>query len=74
MPQSPARSNDSVVADVLAAETCHQDVERARLRAFEEKSDRTPTIRGYSIYHRPHMAHAGKAPLTPLNNVPRKYS
>jgi transposase InsO family protein len=25
-------------------------------------------------YHRPHMAHAGRAPITAVNNVPRKHS
>jgi len=51
--------------------------EWAYARAYETNTSRTEELERwlhYYNYHRPHMAHAGRAPITVLNNVPRKHN
>jgi transposase InsO family protein len=51
--------------------------EWAYARAYTSNASRTEELEAWLHhynYHRPHMAHAGRAPITVLNNVPRNYS
>jgi len=51
--------------------------EWAYARAYETNDSRTAELERWLHhynYHRPHMAHAGRSPITVLNNVPRKHS
>jgi transposase InsO family protein len=51
--------------------------EWAYARPYETNASRTEELERWLHhynYHRPHMAHAGRAPITALNNVPRKHS
>jgi transposase InsO family protein len=51
--------------------------EWAYARAYESNASRTAELERWLHhynYHRPHMAHAGRAPITILNNVPRKHT
>jgi len=51
--------------------------EWAYARAYESNASRTQELERWLHhynYHRPHMAHAGKAPITVLNNVPRNHN
>jgi transposase InsO family protein len=51
--------------------------EWAYARTYESNASRTAELdrwlHDYN-YHRPHMAHEGRAPITVVNNVPRKHS
>ena len=50
--------------------------EWAYARLYETNVSRTEALERWLHhynYHRPHMAHAGKPPITALNNVPRKH-
>jgi transposase InsO family protein len=50
--------------------------EWAYARTYETNASRTDELERWLHhynYHRPHMAHGGKAPITVLNNVPRKH-
>jgi transposase InsO family protein len=51
--------------------------EWAYARAYESNQSRTQELERWLHdynYHRPHMAHGGKAPITAVNNVPRKHT
>src|SRR5438128_2148272 len=51
--------------------------EWAYARAYESNESRTQELERwlhFYNYHRPHMAHAGKPPITVVNNVPRKHT
>jgi transposase InsO family protein len=51
--------------------------EWAYARLYETNVSRTEALERWLHhynYHRPHMAHAGKPPITVLNNVPRKHN
>jgi len=51
--------------------------EWAYARLYETNVSRTEALERWLHhynYHRPHMAHAGKPPITALNNVPRKHT
>jgi transposase InsO family protein len=51
--------------------------EWAYARAYESNESRTQELERWLHdynYHRPHMAHGGRAPITAVNNVPRKHS
>jgi transposase InsO family protein len=51
--------------------------EWAYARAYESNQSRTQELERWLHdynYHRPHMAHGGKAPITAVNNVPRKHN
>lgn len=51
--------------------------EWAYARLYETNVSRTEALERWLHhynYHRPHMAHAGKPPITALNNVPRKHN
>jgi transposase InsO family protein len=51
--------------------------EWAYARAYETNTSRTEALERWLHhynYHRPHMAHAGRTPITVLNNVPRKHT
>ena len=51
--------------------------EWAYARAYATNDSRTAELQRWLHhynYHRPHMAHDGKAPIMSLNNVPRKHS
>jgi len=51
--------------------------EWAYAQAYDTNASRTQELSRWLHhynYHRPHMAHAGRAPITVLNNVPRKHS
>jgi transposase InsO family protein len=51
--------------------------EWAYARPYETNASRTEELERWLHhynYHRPHMAHQGRAPVTALNNVPRKHS
>jgi transposase InsO family protein len=51
--------------------------EWAYARAYETNASRTEELERWLHdynYHRPHMAHAGRPPISVLNNVPRKHS
>lgn len=51
--------------------------EWAYARAYDSNESRTQALgrwlHAYN-YHRPHMAHAGRPPITAVNNVPRKHT
>ena len=50
--------------------------EWAYARAYRTNASRTEALERWLHhynYHRPHMAHAGRTPITVLNNVPRKH-
>jgi transposase InsO family protein len=52
-------------------------LEWAYARPYTDNDSRTHELAGWLHhynYHRPHMAHDGRAPITILNNVPRKHS
>jgi len=51
--------------------------EWAYARAYKSNTSRTKELERWLHdynYHRPHMAHAGRPPISALNNVPRKHS
>jgi transposase InsO family protein len=51
--------------------------EWAYARSYETNDSRTAELQRWLHhynYHRPHMAHEGRAPITVLNNVPRKHN
>jgi len=51
--------------------------EWAYARAYDSNESRTRQLESWLHtynYHRPHMAHAGRPPITAVNNVPRKHS
>jgi transposase InsO family protein len=51
--------------------------EWAYAQAYDTNASRTQELSRWLHhynYHRPHMAHAGRAPITVLNNVPRKHT
>jgi transposase InsO family protein len=51
--------------------------EWAYARAYETNASRTEELERWLHhynYHRPHMAHDGRPPITAVNNVPRKHS
>jgi transposase InsO family protein len=51
--------------------------EWAYARAYKTNASRTAELERWLHhynYHRPHMAHAGRPPITAVNNVPRKHS
>jgi len=51
--------------------------EWAYARPYESNDSRTAELERWLHhynYHRPHMAHAGRSPITVLNNVPRKHT
>ncbi len=51
--------------------------EWAYARAYESNDSRTAELTRWLHhynYHRPHMAHEGRAPITVVNNVPRNHS
>lgn len=51
--------------------------EWAYARPYDSNTSRTEALERWLHhynYHRPHMAHAGRTPITVLNNVPRKHS
>jgi transposase InsO family protein len=51
--------------------------EWAYARTYESNASRTAELDRWLLdynYHRPHMAHEGRAPITVVNNVPRKHS
>ena len=51
--------------------------EWAYARPYETNDSRADALRRWLHnynYHRPHMAHAGRPPITVLNNVPRKHT
>jgi transposase InsO family protein len=51
--------------------------EWAYARAYRTNASRTAQLEAWLHrynYHRPHMARAGNAPITAVNNVPRKYA
>jgi transposase InsO family protein len=51
--------------------------EWAYARTYETNASRTEELDRWLHhynYHRPHMAHAGRAPISALNNVPRKHT
>lgn len=51
--------------------------EWAYARAYESNASRTAELERWLHhynYHRPHMAHEGRAPITVVNNVPRKHT
>jgi transposase InsO family protein len=51
--------------------------EWAYARAYETNASRTEVLERWLHhynYHRPHMAHEGRAPITAVNNVPRKHT
>jgi transposase InsO family protein len=51
--------------------------EWAYARLYESNASRTEALERWIHhynYHRPHMAHAGRPPITAVNNVPRKHS
>jgi transposase InsO family protein len=51
--------------------------EWAYARSYESNESRTRELECWLHtynYHRPHMAHGGRPPITVLNNVPRKHS
>ena len=51
--------------------------EWAYAHPYETNASRTAELERWLHhynYHRPHMAHAGRAPITVLNNVPRKHT
>jgi transposase InsO family protein len=51
--------------------------EWAYARTYESNASRTAELERWLHhynYHRPHMAHEGRAPITILNNVPRKHT
>jgi transposase InsO family protein len=51
--------------------------EWAYARAYETNASRTAELERWLHhynYHRPHMAHGGRSPITVLNNVPRKHN
>jgi transposase InsO family protein len=51
--------------------------EWAYARAYVSNASRTQALDRWLHeynYHRPHMAHAGRPPISVLNNVPRKYT
>ena len=46
-------------------------------REYASEDERSQAIAIWNVhynYHRPHMAHAGRSPITVVNNVPRKHS
>lgn len=51
--------------------------EWAYARPYETNASRTGAFQRWLHdynYHRPHMAHAGRPPISAMNNVPRKHS
>lgn len=51
--------------------------EWAYARTYQTNASRTDELARWLHhynYHRPHMAHSGRAPITSVNNVPRNYS
>ena len=51
--------------------------EWAYARPYETNASRTGTLERWLHhynYHRPHMAHGGRTPISTVNNVPRKHS
>lgn len=51
--------------------------EWAYAHTYESNASRTAELEGWLHhynYHRPHMAHDGRAPITVLNNLPRKHT
>ena len=51
--------------------------EWAYARAYETNDSRTDELERWLHhynYHRPHMAHGGRSPITVLNDVPRKHT
>jgi len=51
--------------------------EWAYARPYETNASRTDELERWLHhynYHRPHMAHAGRSPITVVNNVPRKHT
>jgi transposase InsO family protein len=51
--------------------------EWAYARPYDSNASRTKELERWLHdynYHRPHMAHAGRAPITAVNNVPRKHT
>lgn len=51
--------------------------EWAYARPYDSNTSRTEALERWLHhynYHRPHMAHAGRTPITVLNNVPRKHT
>ena len=51
--------------------------EWAYARPYETNASRTAELERWLHhynYHRPHMAHAGRSPITVVNNVPRKHN
>lgn len=51
--------------------------EWAYARPYETNASRTDELERWLHhynYHRPHMAHAGRSPITVVNNVPRKHN
>ena len=51
--------------------------EWAYARTYDSNDSRTQELERWLHhynYHRPHMAHAGRPPITALNNVPRKHN
>ena len=51
--------------------------EWAYARPYDSNASRTEALQHWLHdynYHRPHMAHSGKAPITAVNNVPRKHT
>ena len=51
--------------------------EWAYARPYETNASRTAELERWLHhynYHRPHMAHAGRSPITVVNNVPRKHT
>ena len=51
--------------------------EWAYARTYDSNNSRTEELERWLHhynYHRPHMAHAGRPPITALNNVPRKHN
>jgi transposase InsO family protein len=51
--------------------------EWAYARPYDSNASRTKQLEHWLHeynYHRPHMAHAGRPPITALNNVPRKHT
>ena len=51
--------------------------EWAYARVYETNASRTDELERWLHhynYHRPHMAHAGRSPITIVNNVPRKHN
>jgi transposase InsO family protein len=51
--------------------------EWAYAQPYETNASRTDALKRWLHaynYHRPHMAHAGRPPITVVNNVPRKHT